>query len=65
MVRVQDALITLFLEEIEWSIFPIINADGYVYSWTNERLWRKNRCRPLLTTAHAQPHTHTHQNAND
>lgn len=39
----QDALITLFLDEIEWSIFPIINADGYVYSWTNERLWRKNR----------------------
>jgi len=38
-----DAQVTKFLEEIEWSIFPVINADGYVYSWTSDRMWRKNR----------------------
>ncbi len=28
---------------IDFHIVPIVNADGYVYSWTNQRLWRKNR----------------------
>jgi murein tripeptide amidase MpaA len=39
----QDAQVTKFLEEIEWSIFPVINADGYSYSWSTDRMWRKNR----------------------
>ncbi|MCL4133841.1 UNVERIFIED_CONTAM: hypothetical protein GTU68_015517, partial [Idotea baltica] len=28
---------------VEFRIFPVLNPDGYVYSHTNERLWRKNR----------------------
>lgn len=30
-------------ETYEWYILPVTNPDGYVYSWTNNRLWRKNR----------------------
>ncbi|MCL4127724.1 UNVERIFIED_CONTAM: hypothetical protein GTU68_051502, partial [Idotea baltica] len=28
---------------VEFRIFPVLNPDGYVYSHTDERLWRKNR----------------------
>jgi len=31
------------LDNIEWTIVPIVNVDGYIYTWTNQRLWRKNR----------------------
>jgi len=39
----QDAEVTRMVNTIEWTIIPIVNTDGYVYSWTNDRLWRKNR----------------------
>ncbi len=32
------------VDNVEFLIVPIVNPDGYVYSWTpNNRLWRKNR----------------------
>jgi hypothetical protein len=34
-VRVTDAY--------DWYFVPVINVDGYAYTWSNERLWRKNR----------------------
>jgi hypothetical protein len=39
-----DPEITAVLETIEFIIIPIVNPDGYLYSWPpGERLWRKNR----------------------
>ena len=39
----KDAQITNFVDNIEWTIIPIVNVDGYVYTWTTDRMWRKNR----------------------
>jgi murein tripeptide amidase MpaA len=36
--RVETVLTTFSI----W-IVPIVNPDGYVFSWTDERFWRKNR----------------------
>lgn len=32
-----------FLDKYDFYIFPVVNPDGFVYTQTNERLWRKNR----------------------
>jgi murein tripeptide amidase MpaA len=31
------------LDNLDWVIIPIVNPDGYVYSHTTDRFWRKNR----------------------
>ena len=38
-----DADITTLLNQLEFVIIPIVNPDGVSYTWTNDRLWRKNR----------------------
>ncbi|KAF1996328.1 hypothetical protein P154DRAFT_472733 [Amniculicola lignicola CBS 123094] len=38
-----DALVTSLLDSYDFYIIPIVNPDGFVYTQTNERLWRKNR----------------------
>ncbi|XP_063788603.1 carboxypeptidase O-like [Pseudophryne corroboree] len=38
-----DALLNKVLREVDFYVVPVFNIDGYIYSWTTERLWRKNR----------------------
>jgi hypothetical protein len=37
-----DARVTELLDTVEVWIMPVGNPDGYQYTFTNERLWRKN-----------------------
>ncbi|XP_018014542.1 carboxypeptidase B, partial [Hyalella azteca] len=38
-----DATITALVDSHRIHMMPVANPDGYVYSWTDDRLWRKNR----------------------
>jgi len=39
----KDTAITRLVDSIEWVLVPNFNADGYSYTWTNNRMWRKTR----------------------
>ncbi|XP_038658606.1 carboxypeptidase B2 [Scyliorhinus canicula] len=52
LIDSQDTMITDILKSFEIYILPIWNVDGYEYTWTTNRFWRKNlskhnrgRCR--------------------
>lgn len=38
-----DPRVAALLDRAVFKIVPIVNADGYSYTWSNQRLWRKNR----------------------
>ncbi|KAF3208768.1 hypothetical protein TWF192_002934 [Orbilia oligospora] len=39
------AAISSMLDSYDYFIFPVVNPDGFVYSQTTDRMWRKNRLR--------------------
>jgi len=49
-----SALVDCMLDKADWYIVPSINPDGYEYTRTNRRYWRKNRggnlCRWSMQT---------------
>ncbi|KAK6278295.1 hypothetical protein J4Q44_G00391900 [Coregonus suidteri] len=45
-----DMQINQLLQNLDFYVTPVLNIDGYVYSWLNKslqtRLWRKSRSPP-------------------
>mmetsp|Transcript_21794 Transcript_21794/g.56809 ORF Transcript_21794/g.56809 Transcript_21794/m.56809 type:complete len:444 (-) Transcript_21794:155-1486(-) len=38
--------VTKLLDQVELIVIPFTNPDGYEFTWTGSRLWRKNRSPP-------------------
>ncbi|KAJ1186825.1 hypothetical protein NDU88_003605 [Pleurodeles waltl] len=41
--RHSDSKLNKVLQAVDFYIVPVLNIDGYIYSWTKDRLWRKSR----------------------
>ncbi|NXL83558.1 CBPB1 Carboxypeptidase, partial [Alectura lathami] len=41
----EDNLMTSLLDNLDFYVLPVLNIDGYVYTWTNDRMWRKTRSK--------------------
>jgi carboxypeptidase T len=39
----RDPAIRAFVDSTELWVVPVVNPDGYQYSWSTDRYWRKNR----------------------
>jgi murein tripeptide amidase MpaA len=39
----KNSTYTALVDAIDWTFIPIVNVDGYDYTWKTNRLWRKNR----------------------
>jgi murein tripeptide amidase MpaA len=50
---------TFLLDNFDFIICPVINVDGYDYTWNGDRMWRKTRSPnskyvrlPVLSSVH-------------
>ncbi|XP_043916438.1 carboxypeptidase O-like isoform X2 [Protopterus annectens] len=41
-----DPKIERLFKNIDIYMLPVLNIDGYIYTWTTDRLWRKSRSPP-------------------
>jgi len=39
----KDASVTAMVDKMDWVIMPVFNVDGYEFSHTGNRMWRKTR----------------------
>ncbi|KAG2176546.1 hypothetical protein INT44_007209, partial [Umbelopsis vinacea] len=39
----QDKHITKLVDTFSWTLIPVMNVDGYIFTHTRDRMWRKNR----------------------
>ncbi|NXI23960.1 CBPB1 Carboxypeptidase, partial [Sterrhoptilus dennistouni] len=46
----KDTVLTTLLDKLDFYVLPVVNIDGYVYTWTNDRMWRKTRSKNAGTT---------------
>lgn len=52
----RDINITHLVDQFDVYILPVFNVDGYVYTWTSDRLWRKTRSKtPVANCFGADP----------
>ncbi len=42
-----DIDVTIMLDKMDWIVLPVLNVDGYSYTWNggSARMWRKTRSR--------------------
>ncbi|CAB3248800.1 unnamed protein product [Arctia plantaginis] len=45
-----DSAVRALAKNFEWHIFPIVNPDGYEYTFSDNRMWKKNRSPHNFTT---------------
>ncbi|NXM51087.1 CBPB1 Carboxypeptidase, partial [Gymnorhina tibicen] len=41
----KDTVMTTLLDKLDFYVLPVVNIDGYIYTWTKDRMWRKTRSK--------------------
>ncbi|XP_078000662.1 carboxypeptidase B-like, partial [Glandiceps talaboti] len=45
-----DPDVTKYVDRIDYYVIPALNVDGYEYTWTDDRMWRKTRSPNINST---------------
>ncbi|XP_048190551.1 mast cell carboxypeptidase A [Perognathus longimembris pacificus] len=46
----KNKIMTKLLNQMNFYVLPVFNVDGYIWSWTQNRMWRKNRSKHQNST---------------
>ncbi|XP_057593780.1 mast cell carboxypeptidase A [Hippopotamus amphibius kiboko] len=41
----KNKIMTKLLDRMNFYVLPVFNVDGYIWSWTQDRMWRKNHSK--------------------
>lgn len=67
----EDPQVAAMRDQFDWRIFPTVNPDGYHYSFTWDRMWRKTRsqssngCQGTDANRNWDHHWMTHSSSSD